>query len=391
MPSSSMPSVLATPAMKKVAKRLLQVGLPLLILAFFFYQVKNNWGELTAHSFSWNPWLLAVGFAGFLLQELSFGVIWRAVLLRLGYRLSLRVSLRIYLSSEFVRYIPGNIWHVLTRILWVSKYGVPRPVALASMTIELITKLASGVLIFAASLLFWHDITAIGSLAQKSLILALGIGTIVALFVVLYPPVLNGLLNFALRVLKRDRVALSVRYRDVLLVTLGWCLSWLVAGSGFYLLVLALWPGAPLLAWPISIGIYALGWDIGFVSFITPSGLGFREGAISALLALSLPLPFSLAVIIALLSRFVSTIAELLCVGVAYLSGGQKQVQEIEQEQRGHVRHEGQEPEQTRAKQEGQREMQQAGDAIDGIKGAASDEEYAHASSTTLEGGVADE
>jgi glycosyltransferase 2 family protein len=322
-----------SPSMKKAARRLVQVGLPILILAFFLYQVKNNWGELSAHSFQWNPWLLALGFAGLVLQELSFGIIWRAVLLRLGYRLTLRISLRIYLSSEFVRYVPGNIWHVLTRIMWVNKYGVPRPVALASMTIELITKLASGALIFAASLLFWRDITAIGSFAQKGFILALGLGAIIALFVVLYPPVLNGLLNVALRLLKRAPVSLTASYRDVLLVTLGWCLSWLAAGSGFYLIVLALWPSAPLVAWPISIGIYALGWDIGFVSFITPGGLGFREAAISALLALSLPVAFPLAVIIALLSRFVSTMAELLCVGAAYLGGGQRQVQELRKEQ----------------------------------------------------------
>jgi glycosyltransferase 2 family protein len=359
-----------TATLKKVAKPLIQFGLPILILVFFAIEVRNNWGELTAHSFQWNPWLLALGFVGFLLQELSFGIIWRAVLQRLGYQLSLRISLRIYLSSEFVRYIPGNIWHVLTRILWVNKYGVPRSVGLASMTIELITKLASGVLVFAASLLFWHDITAIGSLAQKSIILIVGIGTIVALFVILYPPVLNGLLNFALRILKREPVNLSVRYRDILLVSLGWCLSWLVAGSGFYFVVFALWPSAPLVAWPISIGIYALGWDIGFVSFITPSGLGFREGAISALLTLSLPLPFSLAVIIALLSRFVSTMAELLCVGVAYLGGGQWQVQQIEQEQKEQV-------------------AREAGS--DMVKSKAAGEQNVQPSPVMVEGGVADE
>ena len=40
-------------------------------------------------------------------------------------------------ASEFVRYIPGNVWHVLTRILWVSKYGVSRTTAFASMTVEI--------------------------------------------------------------------------------------------------------------------------------------------------------------------------------------------------------------------------------------------------------------
>src|SRR6266487_2824838 len=301
------------PALKKFAKSLLQIGLPLAILTGFLYQVRNDWSNLTAHTFQWNPWLLALAFASFLLQELSYVLIWQSILARLGSRLDLRTSLRIYLASEFVRYIPGNVWHVLTRILWVSKYGVSRPIAFASMTIELITKLAAGALIFAVSLLFWHDLGAINQASTGTSIVVVGVVTILGLLVVLYPPVLNGLLNFALRLLKREPVVLALRYKDILLITLAWCGSWLVAGCAFYVLLLALFPTVPLVALPICIGIYAIGWDIGFVSFITPSGLGFREGAIAGLLALSLPtLPLVWGSILAILSRFVSTIAELL-------------------------------------------------------------------------------
>src|SRR5258706_16285847 len=149
------------PALKKFAKRLFKIGLPLAILAGFLYQVRNDWSNLTAHAFQWNPWLLALAFLGFLLQELSYGLIWQSILARLRSRLDLRTSLRIYLSSEFVRYIPGNVWHVLTRILWVSKYGVSRPIAFASMTIELITKLAAGFLVFSASLFFCWEFWAL--------------------------------------------------------------------------------------------------------------------------------------------------------------------------------------------------------------------------------------
>src|SRR6266566_5672129 len=319
------------PALKKFAKRLLQIGLPLAILTGFLYQVRNDWSNLTAHTFQWNPWLLALAFASFLLQELSYGLIWQSILARLGARLGLRMCLRIYLASEFVRYIPGNVWHVLTRILWVSKYGVSRPVAFASMTIELVTKIAAGVLVFSASLLFWRDFGAIGSVLHGPLVDILGIASIFALLVILHPRVLNGLLNQALRLLKRDPVRLGLRYRDILLITLAWCASWFVAGCAFYVLLLALWPSAPLAALPICIGIYALAWDIGFVSFITPSGLGFREAAIVGLFALALPLPAGLGTIIAFLSRLVSTMAELLCVSIAYLSGV-RQVRAVQQQ-----------------------------------------------------------
>ncbi len=316
----------------KIGKRVIQIGLPIVVVALFLRYITGVWHDLTAHTFHWDFWLLALAFFGFVLQELSYGLIWRAVLIRLGHRLKLRVTLRIYLASEFVRYIPGNVWHVLTRILWVSKYGVSRPVAFASMTVELITKLAAGVLIFAASLLFWHDISAVGSLLHGSLVMIVGVATIVALLVILYPPVLNSLINLALRVLKRQPVTLTLRYSDILLVTLAWCGSWFIAGCAFFVLLLGIWPSAPLAALPVCIGIYAIAWDIGFLAFITPSGLVFREGAIVALFALAFPLPAGLSAIIAILSRFVSTLAELLCVSVAYLSGdGSKQVRALQE------------------------------------------------------------
>ncbi|HWZ20939.1 MAG TPA: lysylphosphatidylglycerol synthase transmembrane domain-containing protein, partial [Ktedonobacteraceae bacterium] len=293
---------------KKFGKRVLQIGLPVLILALFVYQVKKNWADLTVYTFQLNPWLLSLAFFGFMLQELSYGLIWRAVLARLGSHLGLRTCLRIYLASEFVRYIPGNVWHVLTRILWVSRYGVSRPVAFASMAIELITKLAAGVLVFSVSLLFWQDFGKIGSLLRGSLLDILGIVSIIALFIGLHPRILNGVLNWALRRMKREPIQLTLQYSDILFITLAWCVSWIVAGTAFYVLLLALWPVAPLVAWPICIGIYAIAWDIGFVSFITPSGLGIREAAIVALFALAFPLPTGLASIMALISRLVSTL-----------------------------------------------------------------------------------
>jgi uncharacterized membrane protein YbhN (UPF0104 family) len=320
--------------LKKLGKPLLQIGLPVIIAGFFLFKLRDyNWGILTAGAAHWNYWLLSVSFLGFVLQELSYGLIWQSVLRRLGYRLDLRVCLRIYLASEFVRYIPGNVWHVLTRMLWTGRYGVPRPIAFASMTVELITKLAAGALVFALSLVFWGSAAALGSLLHGSFILVLGGLSFITLLVVLHPRILGGLLNMALRLLKRDSVVLSLRYSDILLVTLAWCGSWFVAGCAFYLMLLALWPATPLAALPVCIGIYAIAWDFGFVTFITPSGLGFRELAIGVLFTLALPfVPTGVVAVIALLSRIVSTLAELLCVSVAYLSGG-KQVRAVQQEQ----------------------------------------------------------
>ena len=323
---------------KHAGKRILGIALPFVIfLAIVFFVGKNwnqEWHDLMTHRFQLNPWLLVLAFLCFLLQEVSYGLIWRAVLARLGFLLDLRPCLRIYLASEFVRYIPGNVWHVLTRLLWVGKYGVSRPVAFASITIELITKLAAGALIFAVSLLFWSNISAVSTLAQGTpLLIVLGVASILALLIGLHPRVLNALLTVALRLLKRNPMELPLRYRDILLITFAWCGSWIISGCAFFILLRSLWPGTPFALLPICIGIYAIAWDIGFVSFITPSGLGFREAAITTIFILAFPLlPAGLSAIIAILSRLISTAAELLCVSIAYVSGG-RQVCLIQQEE----------------------------------------------------------
>ncbi len=316
----------------KVGKRVVQIGLPVVVLIFFVIFIQKNWSQLTVKSFQWNPWLLVLSFVGFLVQTLSYGVIWRAILARLGYHLGFRNALRIYLASEFVRYIPGNVWHVLTRVLWAGQYKIPRSVAFASMVIELVTKLAAGVFVFALSLIFWGNLGAVQALAVGApLLIGLGVVLMVALLIGLHPRILQGVLGWGLRLLKREPIVIALRYRDILVILLYWCISWLIAGVAFYVLVMALWSHVPLIALPICMGIYALAWDIGFLSFITPSGLGFREGAIAGLFKLALPIfPVALVTIIAILSRLVSTLAELVCVSLAYLSGG-RQVREVQQ------------------------------------------------------------
>lgn len=320
----------------KVGKKVLQIGLPILVLIFFIKLVASEWSVVTSHAFHWDPWWMALAAAGFLIQVVTYAFIWRSILHRLDYHLNILTAQRIYLASEFVRYIPGNVWHVLTRMLWVSKYGVPRPVAFASIVIELLTKLAAGAFIFAFSLLFWSDIKAIHSLLSGSgtvLLTIVAVILVLSVLVGLHPRVLDSTLNWGLRRLKREPVELRLRYRDILMITFFWCLSWIVAGCAFYAMLASLWANLPLMALPICIGVYALAWDIGFLSFITPSGLGFREGVIAALFVLALPfLPVALGPLAAIIARVVSTLAELVCVSIAYVTGS-RQMRAVQREQ----------------------------------------------------------
>ncbi|MBF6589688.1 MAG: flippase-like domain-containing protein [Ktedonobacterales bacterium] len=304
-------------------KRPVGASVLLVIAGFLAAAVWKSWSQLAHYQWQVRWGLLLVAFSLFAAQELSFALIWRGILARLGSRLSVLESERIYLGAEFVRYIPGNVLHVITRVLWAERRGVPKARGFASMVIELATKLASAALVFAFTLLFWPDARALAARLPRGALLTMGALGVPLLLVGLHPRLLRALLNGGLRRLKRNPVEMSLTYADVLTITAYWAASWIVAGVGFYLLIRSLVaapaPGAaPLLA----IGIFAIGWDVGFLSFVTPSGLGVREAVIAALLVAAGLAPPAVAVVIALIARLLTTGAELACISGAYLAPG---------------------------------------------------------------------
>jgi uncharacterized membrane protein YbhN (UPF0104 family) len=314
---------------KRLLKRALGLVVVAIILTLLGINLAKSWKALSGYHWQASAPLLALAFVGFMLQTLSYPLVWRLTLRRLGYALSLPKSVRIYLASEFVRYLPGNVWHVITRILWAEREGIPKPIGFISMTVELVTKLASAALVFAITLLFWPRIDVLGSAIGGQTIVILGLAAIPVLLGLLQPRLLVWLLNRALKIMHKPAISLPMRYRDVLVIVLWWVVSWTIGGVAFYLLVVGVAGTGPGTASPagasalmlvLSIGIAALGWDIGFLSFITPSGLGFREAAAALLLSLSLVVPsLALGTVIAFLWRILATLAELLCVGGAHL------------------------------------------------------------------------
>ena len=97
---------------------------------------------------------------------------------------------------------------------------------------------------------------------------------------------------------------------------LNQCENWLVAGAGFYLLVKSVYP-VPASQWLYTGGIYGLSTIIGILALFAPSGLGVREGILTAGLCLIMPEEYALT--ISLISRLWQTVAEILLVSGAFL------------------------------------------------------------------------
>ena len=99
------------------------------------------------------------------------------------------------------------------------------------------------------------------------------------------------------------------------LAALGWyVLANLVSGVAFWLLVLSLGGAGPLDLLRLT-GAYALAYAVGYLSFLTPAGLGAREAALVVLLGGLVAPPVAVAA--SLLARATSALGEVL--GVAAL------------------------------------------------------------------------
>ncbi len=317
----------------RVHKRLVQFVVVVLIAIFLALGVRTSWTKLSQYQWHVQWGLLVTALALFVAQELTYALVWRGILRRLGSDLDIISSQRIYLSAEFVRYIPGNVWHVFARVFGAESRGVPKAIGLASMVIELATKITSAALVFALSLLFWPDVSGLTRVIPRDVIVGIGLVGVPLLLVGLHPRLLQGALNRGLRMMRREPVTLGLRYRDLLIITSYWAMSWVVGGVGFYLLIRSL-TDAPstVVAVVLAIGINAMGWDVGFLAILTPSGLGFREAAIAGLLIAcglvsGADASLGVALVVAFMARLLTTGAELICVTAAHLAPGGIRVQ----------------------------------------------------------------
>jgi hypothetical protein len=229
---------------------------------------------------------------------------WTFCARKAGGHLQLLTGCWIWASSMPARYVHGNIWHMAGRAYLGNQHNVSTEVTLLSSTVEQILTIGGELVVFVILLPFWGMLPTTTLLAP---ILLVPVGLIA-----LHPKSIAMLLRFVSRILHRPCAAIPLSYSDMLIL-LGWyTLAALINGLAF--LALANLLGiASRDNWTLLVGGYLLARTIGFLSLITPAGIGVREAALVAILASTVPMP--LATMLALGARVFSTIAEGLSLG----------------------------------------------------------------------------
>jgi len=287
-----------------LGSRWLKLAVVVIAVGVGAYEIDSEWNQVH-HSLA-QIGLLASFEALLALLVMQYATLrqWEALLAGLGSPLRTTTAGRIFFIGQLGKYIPGSVWPVLTQMELGAKANVPRSRSASASILTMILSLATGLLVAAATLPFAHY-----SAGYDWVFILVPV-----ILVCLYPRVLNPLLNWLFKLTKRPGLDQPVTLK-MLSKALAWSLlAWIANGVQIWILADKL--GAPAgRTILIALGGYAFAWCVGFVIIFAPAGAGFRDLLVVAVLAPVLPYAPALAV--ALVSRAVNTISDLLVAGLA--------------------------------------------------------------------------
>jgi uncharacterized membrane protein YbhN (UPF0104 family) len=308
--------------------RFLQKLQPLMVAVAIFFIVLllgSQWDELRAHEWQLHPAWLAAS-AGFLVAAWALEIaIWRQMLTAVGGVLPYWPAVRIWFLSAIVRYIPGNIWQPLSMTLLCQRYGVAPEATILSIAlyqVVILLAVAPIAAVYFAGTGNWGLFTDVLG-AWTPWLIAVGLSPV--LIVLVQPRWLIDAVNWALVKVGRPALRAGLSRRALLTLLVLAMGDWLLWGAAFAALAFGIDTFSPqemVALAPHLIAVYSVAYAIGFISLITPSGLGVREGAFYVLLA---PLLGGGTItVLALAMRLWTTLGELIGAGISALFHNQQ-------------------------------------------------------------------
>lgn len=271
-------------------------------LGVVLWIIVRDWYNLTTYAwrFEWG-YLALSGIAYIVALALAIAA-WIVIMAGLRARLPWKEHGRYFLYSWMARRLPTPAPFVASRVLLYEQAGVPRRLSLAGMLWEQLLLFASGGWLVVLLFPFTPALSARLPLAPTALL------AVVCAGLVLQPRVLARGLNWLLRRWKREPLTAMLTVPGALSALGLHTLLWLSGGVIFFLMVRSIY----IVNWdllPLFIQIWVASGLIGYISFFVPVVPGVRDMSMIALLTIVVPL--SVALIIALLVRLWITLNEL--------------------------------------------------------------------------------
>jgi hypothetical protein len=290
------------PGLRRAALALLLLGgLSLAVLS-----LADQGGEVRAGASQLSAGLVGAAAVAVLLSLACSLLSWRATVNGLGTTIPVADAARIFFVGQLGKYVPGSVWPVVAQMELGAVHGLSRPVvgtaALLALAVSVPVALAVGLLAVPALL----------SADASSYLLLFLLLPLAA--VALAPPLLNPVLDRALRLARRPPLPQPLTGRAVLRVASYAGAAHLLLGVQAWLLARDLGAQGPLLL-PLAVGAFSLASVAGLLALPVPAGAGVREGVL--VLCLAPVLPVGQALLLALVSRALLTAGDLAAAGAA--------------------------------------------------------------------------
>jgi hypothetical protein len=287
-----------------MGSRLVRWGFVAVTVGLGGYYVVREWPHVRSALGSLGFLPVAGALICVLLALVAAMQVWRHLLAALGSPLPAGPAARIMFIGQLGKYLPGSIWPVLAQMELGNEHQVPRRRSASATVLTMLLVLLTGLITALVALPF-----VAGRTGYVWAVLAAPL-----LLVLLIPRVLNALLNRALRLARRPPLEVPLTGRAVV-GALAWAFaSWVAYGAQVWLLVTRLGapPGKGAL---LALGGFAFAWTVGFLVVIAPAGAGVRDALLA--LTLGLVVGHGAALAIALVSRVLLTVGDLVTAGVA--------------------------------------------------------------------------
>jgi hypothetical protein len=234
------------------------------------------------------------------------------ILAGLGGPLRYRRAAPVWFLSNIVRYIPGNIWQFLGMAELAHAEGVPRLVTLTSTVLHQVISTAAGIVLAACYFAVFEQGEWLRALRPLLLLAPFGL-------LLLQPRLLAVVLNWLLRKAGRPPIVVSLTWRQIWILIARYFVVWIAMGLSFAVLARAVTPLGWCEAFYLTAS-WAAAYVIGYLTLLTPAGLGVREGVLAILLFAVMPQP--VAAVVAIMARLWMVLGEVLGAGAALIVRG---------------------------------------------------------------------
>jgi len=306
--------------MKLIFRKQISYIFTVIILGLIAYYFIHNWKSISSVHWWENPEFISIHIALLVVTFILFVIGWHRLLITSDNPVNMKVAGFTWLTSNMGKYIPGKVFMVAGRIALLNRFGIRKSTAIGNIIWEHIFVIMA---IMPFNLFILLNNAGYFSL---NVVIASVFVFILILAIVLNPIIIQKAINLVLGLFKKPPSDMSLKRGDIIYYFIFYLITWSVYGLTGVTLAYAFGFDGKI-SMLLLFNVYIFSWFIGFISIITPGGLGVREGVFIIMTSPYLPMVELVAFV--LFARVTWTVIELFGVIIGLIIGNKLSLQPI--------------------------------------------------------------